>query len=83
MLLQHAIDTHDGKLRDPLRSLRDRKVALPAMPKPGEVDFVYGGMFTLRFSKDTLVNFMSGPPCQSFSGANHWKVSNLLPPAKS
>lgn len=44
LLLQHAIDTHDGKKPEPLRSLHDGKTALPPMPRPGDVDFVYGGV---------------------------------------
>ncbi|EGO21115.1 hypothetical protein SERLADRAFT_417509 [Serpula lacrymans var. lacrymans S7.9] len=58
VLLQHAIDTHEGKNPKPLKGIHSGKV-LPGMPKPGDVDFIYGG-----------------PPCQSFSGINHWKKAN-------
>lgn len=40
--LQHAIDVADGKNPRPLQALGDKK-RLPSMPKPGEVDFIYGG----------------------------------------
>ncbi|KAF5373890.1 hypothetical protein D9758_000794 [Tetrapyrgos nigripes] len=56
-LLQHAIETHEGRNPDPLPSnLRGRslKSMCPKMPKKGEVDIIYGG-----------------PPCQAFSRANH------------
>ncbi|KAL6300510.1 S-adenosyl-L-methionine-dependent methyltransferase [Sparassis latifolia] len=58
LLLRHAIDTAEGKEREPLKDLRpgDSAMSLPPMPKRGEVDFVYGG-----------------PPCQSFSMMNHHK----------
>lgn len=56
VLLAHAIAVSQGKKPSPLRSL-DGKI-LPAMPKRGEVDVIYGG-----------------PPCQSFSRANHQPVS--------
>lgn len=42
LCLQHAIDTQENKRPKPLLSLDDKK-SLPPMPKPGEVDFVYGG----------------------------------------
>ncbi|KAI0039551.1 S-adenosyl-L-methionine-dependent methyltransferase [Auriscalpium vulgare] len=54
LLLQHAIQIHEGKNPKPLRSVTE--TLLPAMPQPGDVDFIYGGL-----------------PCQSFSGANHYK----------
>ena len=44
LCLQHAIDTLDGKPSRPLFSIGDKK-QLPPMPKPGEVDFIYGGVF--------------------------------------
>ncbi|KII89181.1 hypothetical protein PLICRDRAFT_160365 [Plicaturopsis crispa FD-325 SS-3] len=58
LLLQHAIDTAEGKKPMPLTT-EHGDVTLPPMPKPGEVDFIYGG-----------------PPCQSFSRANHCKKAN-------
>lgn len=42
LCLQHAIDTQDKKKPKPLLSLDDKK-PLPPMPKPGDVDFIYGG----------------------------------------
>ncbi|KAG1743398.1 S-adenosyl-L-methionine-dependent methyltransferase [Suillus lakei] len=48
--LQHAIDVADGENPLPLRSLGDKK-RLPSMPKPGEVDFIYGGPPCQSFSK--------------------------------
>ena len=42
LCLQHAIDTLENKKPKPLLSLDDKK-PLPPMPKPGDVDFVYGG----------------------------------------
>ncbi|KAG2133739.1 S-adenosyl-L-methionine-dependent methyltransferase [Suillus clintonianus] len=48
--LQHAIDVADGNNPDPLFSLGDQK-RLPSMPKPGEVDFIYGGPPCQSFSK--------------------------------
>ncbi|KAH7909914.1 S-adenosyl-L-methionine-dependent methyltransferase [Hygrophoropsis aurantiaca] len=48
-LLQHAIDTRDGKHPPALRSV-DGKTKLPPMPKPGEVDFIYGGPPCQSFS---------------------------------
>ncbi|OJA16031.1 hypothetical protein AZE42_04288 [Rhizopogon vesiculosus] len=48
--LQYAIDAAEGKNPRPLKSLGD-KVRLPAMPKPGEVDFIYGGPPCQSFSK--------------------------------
>jgi DNA (cytosine-5)-methyltransferase 1 len=42
LCLQHAIDAAEGKNPRPLKSLGD-KTSLPRMPKPGEVDFIYGG----------------------------------------
>ncbi|KAF8643762.1 hypothetical protein AX16_008781 [Volvariella volvacea WC 439] len=58
LLLRHAIDTHEGKDPQPLRS-NNGKSLCPAMPPKGSVDFIYGG-----------------PPCQSFSGANHHKKAD-------
>ena len=40
-LLQHAVDTAEGRKPEPLRSKMG--VKLPRMPKRGEVDFIYGG----------------------------------------
>ncbi|KAG2063855.1 S-adenosyl-L-methionine-dependent methyltransferase [Suillus decipiens] len=48
--LQHAIDIADGKNPRPLQTLGDKK-RLPPMPKPGEVDFIYGGPPCQSFSK--------------------------------
>ncbi|KAG2037322.1 S-adenosyl-L-methionine-dependent methyltransferase [Suillus americanus] len=48
--LQHAIDVADGKNSRPLQTLGDKK-RLPSMPKPGEVDFIYGGPPCQSFSK--------------------------------
>ncbi|KAG1724751.1 S-adenosyl-L-methionine-dependent methyltransferase [Suillus paluster] len=48
--LQHALDVAEGKNPRPLRSLGD-KTPLPPMPKPGEVDFIYGGPPCQSFSK--------------------------------
>ncbi|KAG0701495.1 hypothetical protein DFH29DRAFT_1000139 [Suillus ampliporus] len=48
--LQHALDVAEGKNPRPLQSLGDNK-RLPAMPKPGEVDFIYGGPPCQSFSK--------------------------------
>ncbi|OBZ65761.1 Acetolactate synthase, mitochondrial [Grifola frondosa] len=60
LLLQHAINTFEGKKPKPLKSLQaDHEVVLPPMPKKGEVDFIYGG-----------------PPCQSFSMMNHHKKAD-------
>lgn len=42
LCLQHAIDTLENKKPKPLLSLDDKK-PLPPMPKPGDVDFIYGG----------------------------------------
>ncbi|KAF8447830.1 hypothetical protein L210DRAFT_978503 [Boletus edulis BED1] len=59
LCLQHAIDTLENKNPKPLLSLDDKK-PLPPMPKPGDVDFIYGEKWV-------------GPPCQSFSLMNHNK----------
>ncbi len=40
-LLQHAIDTAEGRHPEPL--LSELGVVLPPMPQRGEVDFIYGG----------------------------------------
>ncbi|KAA1469421.1 S-adenosyl-L-methionine-dependent methyltransferase [Dentipellis sp. KUC8613] len=44
LLLQHAVETYEGKDCPPLVSLHDGKTILPPMPQPGEVDFIYGGL---------------------------------------
>lgn len=47
LLLQHAIKSSCGEDPGPLRSIhRDFTIreTLPPMPKPGEVDFIYGGV---------------------------------------
>lgn len=42
--LQHAIDTYQSRKPAPLHSLNSKmSTALPPMPKPGEVDIIYGG----------------------------------------
>ncbi|CCL99992.1 uncharacterized protein FIBRA_02017 [Fibroporia radiculosa] len=47
---------------------------LPDMPKPGEVDFIYGGNYCAFILIDAIVICsFTGPPCQSFSGMNHYK----------
>lgn len=46
LLLDHAIASYEGKNPPPLLSIRDKK-PLPPMPRPGEVDFIYGGTFPL------------------------------------
>lgn len=43
LLLQHALDNFEGKNVGPLLSVGSSS-PLPALPKPGEVDFIYGGM---------------------------------------
>lgn len=43
LLLEHAIQVHDGKNPPPLRSLDDGE-PLPPLPKPGRVDLICGGM---------------------------------------
>ncbi len=41
MLLKHAIETSQGKRPKPLTTVEG--LAMPPMPKRGEVDFIYGG----------------------------------------
>ncbi|PSR77616.1 hypothetical protein PHLCEN_2v7806 [Hermanssonia centrifuga] len=50
--LKHAVDTEEGKSPEPLPSLNKRvREKLPPMPKPGEVDFIYGGPPCQGYSK--------------------------------
>ncbi|KAF8261693.1 S-adenosyl-L-methionine-dependent methyltransferase [Lactarius quietus] len=42
LLLEHAIETNNGKKLPPLRSLDDGQ-PLPPLPRPGEVDLICGG----------------------------------------
>ncbi|KAG9318606.1 hypothetical protein JVU11DRAFT_699 [Chiua virens] len=49
LCLQHAIDIAENKKLEPLLSLDDG-TPLPPMPKPGEVDFIYGGPPCQSFS---------------------------------
>lgn len=63
-------------------SLKDDKTPVPKMPHKGEVDFVFGGMHfmsCLLWALSVTSSKCAGPPCQSFSGANHFKVSSLFP----
>ena len=54
--LKHAILTSEGK-NPPLLLSRGRyPKQLPPMPKPGEVDFVYGGRASFPFSVSLLNN---------------------------
>ncbi|EMD38163.1 hypothetical protein CERSUDRAFT_122915 [Gelatoporia subvermispora B] len=51
LLLQHAIDTLEHKKTGPLMSLNEKKrTQLPSLPKPGEVDFIFGGPPCQSFS---------------------------------
>ena len=42
VLLEHAIQSHNGRKLNPLES-RDGGKQLPPMPQPGEVDLICGG----------------------------------------
>ena len=47
VLLRHAIQTFEGKEPPPLKSRSEKKQKeLPPMPIPGEVDFIFGGMYS-------------------------------------
>ncbi|OCH93875.1 S-adenosyl-L-methionine-dependent methyltransferase [Obba rivulosa] len=50
LLLQHTIDTLEGKKPGALRSLSKKEERLSPMPKPGEVDFIFGGPPCQSFS---------------------------------
>ncbi|KAG6814585.1 hypothetical protein H0H92_000114 [Tricholoma furcatifolium] len=63
-LLRQAYEAGKGLPTKPLKSGIDSKVELPPMPKRGEVDMISGGAPTTNTNN-------AGPPCQSFSRANH------------
>ena len=42
-LLKHAVEMAQGKNPRPLKTVEG--IEMPPMPKQGEVDFIYGGMF--------------------------------------
>jgi hypothetical protein len=44
LLLEHAIQVHNGKKLPPLKSLDGGKL-LPPLPQPGEVDLICGGKY--------------------------------------
>ena len=73
-LLKHVIDH-----TPPLCSLIDGKTLCPPLPdrQKEPVDFIFGGLcyvFCVLFHVSYIFS-IPGPPCQSFSFANHSKVS--------
>ncbi len=47
--LKHAIASFQGKHPKPL--FTSEGIEVPLMPKPGEVDFIYGGKFFVTFNR--------------------------------
>lgn len=73
LLLKHAIETEGGKNPGPLPS-NHTNTPCPPMPKRNEVDFIFGGA-TFSYVTQHYSDIMKlGPPCQSFSLANHHRV---------
>ncbi|KAI9459440.1 S-adenosyl-L-methionine-dependent methyltransferase [Lactarius psammicola] len=58
ILLEHAIETDNGKKLAPLRSLDDGR-PLPPLPKPGEVDLICGGQHHRNSGNSLVCNMLS------------------------
>ena len=76
-LLKHAVAVMNNEEPAPLPS-KDGQTLCPPMPrKVDQIDFIFGGRYDSCGSLQ-MNNPLSGPPCQSFSKANHSKVSDIF-----
>ncbi|KAH8099541.1 S-adenosyl-L-methionine-dependent methyltransferase [Cristinia sonorae] len=82
-LLKHAVQTFEGQNPRPLQSLdKNKPKILPPMPKPGEVDFIYGGPPCQSFSgmnhNKKENDARSAMPCNMLSYVEFYKPKYFL-----
>ncbi|KAI0705891.1 S-adenosyl-L-methionine-dependent methyltransferase [Cytidiella melzeri] len=80
VLLKHAIETSEGKRPRPLSTVEG--IEMPPMPRPGEVDFIYGGPPCQGFSGMNHVKKVDDPrntlACNMLSYVDFYRPSYFL-----
>lgn len=77
ILLKHAVAVMNDEDTAPLLS-KDGQTLCPPMPKKtAQIDFIFGGRKFDLLNPLMLSDQFLGPPCQSFSKANHSKVRDM------